>query len=304
MNNFTRRRFLQLMSAAPLLSATEPYRRKKKVLLSFSTLGCPDWDYARIVRFAAENHYRGIEIRGIQRQTDLTQRPEFSSAGAIRDTRRRAEDHNVKIINLGSSAALHHTGKAERQKNIDEAKRYIEIASELKCPYIRVFPNNLPKDDSRAAVIELIIQGLQQLGEFARSTGVTVLLESHGDVVYITDLEKIMNDVNSRQVALVWDIANMWSVTREPVSGVYQRLSRFIRHVHIKDAAIQPDGKMRYQLLGRGDIPVGAAIELLYKNGYKGYYSFEWEKLWHPEIEEPEIALADFPVSIKKYFIK
>ncbi|RYG31354.1 MAG: sugar phosphate isomerase/epimerase, partial [Chitinophagaceae bacterium] len=36
--------------------------------------------------------------------------------------------------------------------------------------------------------------------------------------------------------------------------------------------------------------------------GYQGYYSFEWEKLWHPEIEEPEAALAQYPAEILKYF--
>ena len=27
-------------------------------------------------------------------------------------------------------------------------------------------------------------------------------------------------------------------------------------------------------------------------DGYKGYYSFEWEKLWHPEIAEPGNSLG------------
>jgi len=30
------------------------------------------------------------------------------------------------------------------------------------------------------------------------------------------------------------------------------------------------------------------------KIGYKGFYSFEWEKRWHPEIEEPEVAFAQY----------
>jgi hypothetical protein len=29
---------------------------------------------------------------------------------------------------------------------------------------------------------------------------------------------------------------------------------------------------------------------------------FEWEKLWHPELEDPETALADYPVAMKKHF--
>jgi hypothetical protein len=33
---------------------------------------------------------------------------------------------------------------------------------------------------------------------------------------------------------------------------------------------------------------------------YDGYVSFEWEKYWHPEIEEPEVALPDFINAIRK----
>jgi predicted xylose isomerase-like sugar epimerase len=35
-------------------------------------------------------------------------------------------------------------------------------------------------------------------------------------------------------------------------------------------------------------------IETLAKAGYRGYYSFEWEKRWHPDIEEPEVAISQY----------
>jgi sugar phosphate isomerase/epimerase len=78
-------------------------------------------------------------------------------------------------------------------------------------------------------------------------------------------------------------------------------LKKYIHHTHIKDAKLI-DGKLQYTFLGQGDVPIFDAIDALSKGGFKGYYSFEWEKLWHPEIPEPEIALADYPVRIKKYF--
>ena len=33
---------------------------------------------------------------------------------------------------------------------------------------------------------------------------------------------------------------------------------------------------------------------MLAKGGYRGYYGFEWEKAWHPEIEEPEVAFPHY----------
>jgi len=33
---------------------------------------------------------------------------------------------------------------------------------------------------------------------------------------------------------------------------------------------------------------------MLTSSGYNGYYAFEWEKKWHPEIEEPETAFPAY----------
>jgi predicted xylose isomerase-like sugar epimerase len=54
-------------------------------------------------------------------------------------------------------------------------------------------------------------------------------------------------------------------------------------------------------LTGRGDVPVKRQVQLLVESGYQGYYSFEWEKAWHPELEEPETAIADFSRVITEY---
>ncbi len=93
----------------------------------------------------------------------------------------------------------------------------------------------------------------------------------------------------------------MWTVTKEPPVQMYAKLKKYIRHTHIKDAAMV-DGKPQDRFLGKGEVPVFEGIDALLKGGYKGYYSFEWEKLWHPEIEEPETALADYSKVMKKYF--
>jgi hypothetical protein len=47
-------------------------------------------------------------------------------------------------------------------------------------------------------------------------------------------------------------------------------------------------------LTGLGTVPIRETIELLARAGYAGYYGFEWEKAWHPEIEEPEVALPHY----------
>jgi sugar phosphate isomerase/epimerase len=182
---------------------------------------------------------------------------------------------------------------------------------QLHCPYVRVFPNRLPKEQDKNATIELITKGLQELGEYARNTDVTVLMETHGDLVETALLEQIMKEAQGPHTGLIWDVYNMWSITKEPPAQVYPKLKKYIRHTHIKDGKTiggqvvdgkVVDGKEQYRFLGQGESPIFDAIGLLYEGGYTGYYSFEWEKLWHPEIAEPELALADYPKAMKKFF--
>ncbi|HTN05572.1 sugar phosphate isomerase/epimerase family protein [Agriterribacter sp.] len=303
MSRFTRRKFLH--SSAALLGATIAGFsfdiEKKQPLLSFSTLGCPDWSFQQIADFAAKHTYKGIELRGIQRELDLTKCLAFRTAQNRLATISLMNEKGLGFVGLGSSATLHFADGAERKKNIDEARRFIDLAQQINCPYVRVFPNNFPKDQDKNETIDLIAKGLLELGNHARGSGVTVLMETHGDLVKTDDLERIIRSAEHAHTGLVWDIANMWSVTQEPPVQVYQKLKKHIRHTHIKDGKLA-DGKLQYTLLGQGEVPVAEAIGALVKGGYKGYYSFEWEKLWHPEIAEPAIALADYPISIQQYF--
>ena len=304
MRHSTRKEFLQtsgILLATALGGSSFVRVGKQSPLLSFSTLGCPDWTFQQIIDFAAAHGYQGIEIRCIQRKLDLTKCDEFNSLANISATVSRVAGKGLSIVDLGSSCALHISEPVKRKENLDEGKRFIDLAQKINCPYIRVYPNNLPKDQEKQAVMELIIQGFKELADHAKGTGVKVLMETHGDLVHADDLLTVMQSVNNAQTGLIWDVSNMWTITKEPPAMVYGKLKKWIHHTHIKDAKFV-NGDIKYVFLGRGEVPIFEAIDVLQKNRYKGFYSFEWEKMWHPELADPELALADFPEAMKKHF--
>ncbi|MDQ2753087.1 MAG: sugar phosphate isomerase/epimerase [Bacteroidota bacterium] len=302
MKKITRRNFVKNSGSLLLFPLVKNnfYFKNNQPLLSFSTLGCPDWSFDTIVNFAVNNGYNGIEIRGIQREMFLPHCPVFG-ADKIEGTMQLVKDQGLSIVDLGASAAMHLSDATERKKNLDEAKAFIDLAQQLRCPYIRVFPNAFPPNQDKNVTMEWIAKGLRELGDYAKNTNVTVLLETHGEVVKSDDIVHIMQLSANPKVGLVWDIVNMWSATKEPPEQVYQKLKPYIHHAHIKDLRIT-NGKETYTLLGEGIAPVFDGIDALYQGGYNGYYSFEWEKLWHPEIAAPEIALADYPVKMRAHF--
>ncbi|PWT75240.1 MAG: xylose isomerase [Bacteroidetes bacterium] len=303
MSSISRRSFLKHSSIAITGAAYSKHffsMNKTTPRLSFSTLGCPTWNFSKVVDFAAANGYQGIELRGIAGELDLTKCAEFS-AGEIQNTLKKMEDKQLRFVDLGSSAELHHMDAAKRKFNLDAAKKFIDLAEKINCPFIRVFPNSLPKDQDRDATLNLVSQGLHELAEYAKDSKVSVLLESHGELTHTNDLIRVMQNAEHPHAGMIWDVCNMWTVTKEPPSAVYNQLNKYIRHTHIKDLKLV-NGEIHYVLLGQGESPIGEALRLLYDSNYSGYYSFEWEKLWHPEILEPEIALADYPKAVKKYF--
>lgn len=300
---YTRKEFLQnsaiLLAAAMTSSAF--VLQKNKLLLGFSTIGCPDWTFQQVVDFGASHGYTGLEIRGIKRQMDLTKCDEFSSPEKIKATLSLMGEKNLKFTNLGSSAKMHFADGAEREKNLAEARAFIDLAQKINCPFVRVFPNEFPKDQDRNKTMDIVSKNLLILGDYAKERNVTVLMETHGDFSRSEDVLKVMKAAAHPNIGLVWDISNMWTETKESPLEVYKKLKKYILHTHIKDAKLHGD-KIQYVLLGQGDVPIFEAIDILSKNGYQGYYSFEWEKLWHPELPEPEIALADYPRAMKKHF--
>lgn len=300
---YTRRKFITAAAAfVPFtLMASSVTNKKYTPFLSFSTLGCPDWSFEKIVSFAAANDYNGIEFRSIQRELDLRKCAAFNNDDNIKTSLQLLNSKNLKVVDLGSSAELHHKEGEERRKNLDEAKRFIDLAQKLDCPYIRVFPNDFPDDQTHEKTIALIADGLKELGDYASNKNVSVLLETHGKVVYTADVLSIMQLANHPHVGLVWDVYNMWSVTKEQPAQVYEGLKKYIKHAHIKDAKLI-DEKDEYVLIGEGTSPIFEAVDMLARNNYTGFYSFEWEKLWHPEIGDSAIAIADYPKKMKAHF--
>jgi len=297
----TRRAFLETSVGFIALAALNPLfkENKRSEKLAFSTLGCPDWSLKQIVDCSVKNDYKGFEIRGLAGEMDLPKCSEFNKTN-LPASLRLIKDNDIKIINLGSSVNLHFAQEDKRKSNLDDAKRFIDLAEQLECPFVRVFPDDLPPDQSVEQTLDLIISGLITLGEYAKGSNVSILLESHGKVVYKDMLLKIMAGANHPKVGLIWDFFNMWVVTKESPKEVFVTLGKYIKHVHIKDANLV-DGKPAYCLIGQGVAPLREAMDSLKRSNYKGYYSFEWEKKWHPEIQDPEIAFPHFAKEIIHY---
>jgi sugar phosphate isomerase/epimerase len=289
----SRREFLQssafaLLGAACASAPGTGGGMAGRLPLGFSTLGCPKWSWGQILDFATEHGFPALELRGLEQHVDITQHPQLAPTRLATVTKQLA-DRGLAVVCLGASARMHDLDAAQ----LDEAGRYIDLASALGAPYVRVFGDRYVASEPQEATRERIAANLRKLGERAQGRGVTVLIESHGDFTDSPSLREILERADSPAVALLWDAHHTFVAGREAPVDTVRQVGRWIRHTHLKDS-IAVGADRRYVLTGTGEVPVRHQIEALAELGYRGVYSFEWEKRWHPEIEEPEVAIRHY----------
>ena len=296
----SRRQFLKGISFAALapIIVREGFARESntpRLPLAFSTLGCPSWEWKKILDFAGQHGFSAIELRGLERNLDLPSRPIFA-AERIEQTKREIGASKLRIACVSSSANLHVADPEKRAKELGDARRFIDLAATLGAPYVRVFGGKAESDKSQLPSEEIkahVAAGLRELGKYASPRDVTVLIESHDHFTASSTLKDVLREANSDHVGLLWDAHHTFATSNEDPEFTVQQLGPWIRHTHLKDSIGSGEDR-KYVLTGRGNVPIQRQIKSLQSIGYKGFYCFEWEKLWHPDLEDPEIAIADF----------
>ncbi len=295
-----RRAFIAQLGAAVAAPAVlRAQARSKRYPIAFSTLGCPSWSWKTILENADRLGYAGIELRGIEGDMDLPKRPELSGE-RLKSTKADLAALGIVINDLGASARMHEKEKAAREKQLDEGRRFIDLAQALGVKYVRMFGDAIPSGEAKQDVLKRVEEGFQQMAAYAKPAGVTVLIESHGDFTHSADLREILTRVDSPQFALLWDAHHTFVAGKEQPADTYAQLGRWIRHTHLKDSKAEGQER-RYVLTGTGEVPVKEQVKVLASAGYTGFYCFEWEKKWHPEIENPEVAFPQYAKVMTEY---
>ena len=267
--------------------------------IGFSTLGCPKWDWLTALDFAAAHGYSAVELRGILDVMDLPKSPIFQPA-RLAQTKRELAERSLVISDLGASANLHEMEPGKLAAGMAEARGFIDLAAALGVPFVRVFGNTFPPKVSREKTLEHIARNLRTLGEYAQARNVVVLIETHGDFIDSPTVLELIRRADSPGAQILWDAHHTFVIGKESPETSVRELGKYIRHTHLKDS-VPAGSDRRYVLTGTGEVPVRRQVEALARMGYRGFYSYEWEKRWHPEIEEPDVAFAHFATVVSGY---
>jgi sugar phosphate isomerase/epimerase len=93
----------------------------------------------------------------------------------------------------------------------------------------------------------------------------------------------------------------------EQIDETIDNIGPLILHTHFKDSVFEHrEGEspcFRYVFFGEGELPVAEILKALRRIRYDGFLSLEWEKMWQPNIEEPDVVFPQY-ISRMKAFLK
>jgi sugar phosphate isomerase/epimerase len=251
--------------------------------LAFSTLAFPGTTLARAASLGSEYGYQGIELRLIDGELIDPSMP-ASARSAVRQT---VAAVGLPIVAVDSSIRLTDEDPGP------EISRFLTLASEWECPLVRVFGGTLSDDPQvRQDQIKAAAKVLEAALPLAERAGVAVGLETHDSFSSAAVVAEVLALVDSTWVGAVWDSHHPYRMGETP-QEVYDLIGQRVLLAQVKDARRAPERADGWQLtlLGQGEVPVWEMLDLLDQGGYQGWISVEWEKRWHPEIEDPELAL-------------
>jgi fatty-acyl-CoA synthase len=251
--------------------------------LAYSTLGCPAWTLEQAVAEAGRLGYDGLELRlldGEVIEPDLAMATRKRVAGLLRASGLglAAVDSSVRLVADRPEADIE-----------SDIRAFLELAVEWSAPVVRVFGGEVPAGTTDERAVERAAAILNRIAPEAERLGVGVAIETHDAFASAVALAGILKHVPSASVGAIWDILHTYRLGESPEQA-WAAIGGRVFSVHVKDAVRQGGG---WQLvpLGQGEVPGRECLAVLRRGGYQGWLVVEWEKKWHPEIADPEVAL-------------
>lgn len=173
-----------------------------------------------------------------------------------------------------------------------ELRQFLELASDWEAPLVRVFGGGVFGEVLDPAQLQAAARVLESAVPDAERLGVAIGVETHDAFSASAVVAEVLALVDSPAAGAVWDSHHPYRAG-ERAADVWANLGPRVLLAQVKDARRDPAREDGWQLvpLGEGEVPVRDMLALLFDGGYQGWVSVEWEKRWHPEIAEPEVAL-------------
>lgn len=185
----------------------------------------------------------------------------------LHSLRRLAYRCGVEIYSIAIRTELTRSEPKERDAEVDNIRKWVDVAAELGAGHIRVFGGYLRGGVTEEQAVPWVVECLQRGGEYAGSRGILLGLENHGGITTRAErILEILRKVNSPWVGINLDTGNF---PQDP----WRQMEICLPHA----VNVQVKSEMTHENGQRGPQDWDRVVKLVAASGYKGYLSLEYE---------------------------
>jgi sugar phosphate isomerase/epimerase len=182
--------------------------------------------------------------------------------------RRIAYKNRVEIYSVGTRVRLAQPTAELRQQQLEELRRWLDVAQRLGATHVRVFGGSRPDGTTLEQAIDFAAETLKRGAEYAGARGLMLGVEDDGGITdFAKDTIEIVRRAGSPWAGMNLDIGNF----RPP--AVYDQIELSIPHAvstHIKTEVALDDGT-------RGPADWDRVFRMFAAHGFRGYMGLEYE---------------------------
>ena len=190
-----------------------------------------DMDLETIIRTLETTGFEAVELRTTHRHGV---EPSLSRDDREK-VRARFAGSKVRLLSFGTTAEFHSPDDAERRRNVEVAKSFIDLAHDTGAWGVKVRPNGLPQGVPVETTVGRIGECLRELGEYGMGRGVEIWMEVHGRGTQDPPVSAaIMKAAKHDFVGVTWN-SNPTDVVNGSVRPSFDLLRPWIKCVHINE---------------------------------------------------------------------
>ncbi|MGH9631077.1 MAG: sugar phosphate isomerase/epimerase family protein, partial [Bryobacteraceae bacterium] len=181
--------------------------------------------------------------------------------------RRLAYRNAVEIYSISIRTDLCKPPGGERDKQIADLRKWVDVAQKLGAGHIRVFGGSVPKDATEDQAAGWVTEILKGACEYSGSKGVTLGLENHGGVTARAErIISIVKAVDTPWLGINLDTGNFQK-------DAYRQIEMCVPYA----VNTQFKAEIRDEQGKRVEADWSRIMKMLASGGYKGYLALEYE---------------------------
>lgn len=193
-----------------------------------------EWDVPTIIAKCQATGFEGVELRtthkhGVEIALDQAKRQEV---------KKRFADSKVKLWGLGATCEFHAVDAAEVRKNIEEGKKFIQLAVDTGAVGIKVRPNGLQEKAGipKEKTLEQIGRAFREVGQAGKDAGIEVWMEVHGrDTCLPSNMKTILDAADHDNCFACWNSNKSDMDANGSIDANFAMLKKWIRSCHVNE---------------------------------------------------------------------